>query len=218
MEALTHSSYANERGPHLFPSNERLEFLGDGVVNLAVAHKLWHELPQRAEGDLSRLRAALVREKTLARWARQLELDQFVLLGVGEEQSGGRRRPGLLADTFEAVTGAIFVTFGWEEAQGFVWRFVEQELQAWREEAGDEETIGKDPKSRLQEWLQRQRKPLPTYKLVLKEGPPHRSRFTVNVEWEGQVWGTGRGWSLKEAEEEAAREALRNMKGRAQTF
>lgn len=218
LEALTHSSYSYEQGPHRFPSNERLEFLGDGVVNLAVAHKLWNELPQHAEGDLTRLRAALVRESTLARWARQLELDRFVLLGVGEDQSGGRGRPALLADTFEAVAGAIFVAFGWEEAQRFVWRFVEEELEAWREEDGDAGAMGKDPKSRLQEWLQRRRKPLPTYRLLRREGPPHQSWFTVSVEWEGSVWGTGQGRSLKEAEEEAAREALRKMKGQAETF
>lgn len=215
LQALTHSSFSHQWGPSRFPSNERLEFLGDAVVNLAAAHFVWESLPDAPEGALTRRRTGLVNEQALARRAKALGLDELVLLGTGAERSGGRRRASLLCDVFEAVAGAIYVTHGWEA----VYRFLHAQFEAaLAEREGDggidgDEAAWSDAKSRFQEYAQARGEPLPLYRLVAREGPPHQPLFTVEVEWRGQVMGRGRGRTRRRAEQEAAEEALRRLRG-----
>lgn len=204
LEALTHSSYANEQDPRP-NSNERLEFLGDSVIGLSAGHLLYERFPEEPEGSLARMRASLVSEDALSKCARALQLGRFVLLGAGEERSGGRERPALLCDLFEAVVGAIYLTHGWEEANRFVRRQLEPLLHERRQGSW------LDAKSRLQEYLQQREGQLPQYRLVAVEGPPHRRIFRVEVLWRDQVLGEGQGGSRKQAEQEAAASALRAL-------
>lgn len=210
LEALTHSSYANENGGGAYPSNERLEFLGDAVVSLAAADLLWEAFPGVPEGTLSQRKAVLVSQDTLARRARALGLHRFLLLGTGEERSGGRERPSLLADAFEAVVGAMYIAAGWETTR----RFVQAQLREELDRRGGPSAAGGgwlDPKSRLQQVTQAMDGTVPVYELVAAEGPPHQPRFEVAVLWDGKEWGRGKGGSRREAEQEAARQALEKL-------
>lgn len=213
LQALTHSSFSHEWGPSRFPSNERLEFLGDAVVNLSAASFVCDSLPHAPEGALTRRRTGLVNQEALARRAKALGLDRLVLLGTGAERSGGRRRASLLCDVFEAVAGAIYVTAGWEAADRFLRAQFESMLAERAADGGMEadEAAWSDAKSRFQEYAQARGEPLPCYRLIAKEGPPHRPLFTVEVEWRGQVYGRGQGRSRRQAEQEAAEEALRRL-------
>ncbi len=203
--ALSHSSYTNEVKT-VRESNERLEFLGDSVLSIIVAEYLFNHFQKFPEGELTKLRASLVCEKSLAAFARELELGRFLFLGKGEQQNGGRERPSILADAFEAVLAAMFLDGGMEIAKKHVLRFVEAELQNHTVEEAFH-----DYKTQLQEIIQRNPEEELVYVLTGEEGPDHDKRFTVEVRLNSNVIGKGIGHSKKQAEQYAARQALQLM-------
>ena len=198
--ALTHRSYANERG--LDEHFERLELLGDSVVGLIVTAWLYQRLPQAPEGDLSRLKSFLVSEPQLAGEAADLGLGEALLLGVGESRSGGRKRRSLLADAFESVLGAVFLDGGFEAARGVLLPRLERAMTS----PGADRFS--DPKTELQEVMQARGLELPEYRLVAEDGPDHRKQFHIECWLDDRLSGEGRGRTKKEAEQRAAREAL----------
>jgi len=202
-QALVHSSYVNEN-PDLVPtSNERLEFLGDAVLGSVVAEKLYQDLPAFTEGEMTKLRATLVRRDTLARAARAIRLGDYLYLGKGEEASGGRHKPANLAGALEAVIAAIFLDQGSATAKNFILRLLDKELQKVISQGA-----GVDYKSQLQELIQAREQLTPAYHVIEAKGPDHDRRFTVEVRAGDTVLGRGSGKSKKEAETEAARSAL----------
>jgi len=199
--ALCHRSYTNEKGWPLIESNERLEFLGDSVVELAVTHLLYEDFPEYPEGELTKVRAPLVQRRGLARAAERLGLGDYVLLGRGEETTGGRRKQSILADTFEAVVGALYMDGGFDVARGMVISCLEgmlHEIIKWG--AGDY-------KSELQELAAKRVGGKPRYS-VREEGPDHYKTFHATVQVGGKSYGPVTGSSKKEAEQGAARVAL----------
>ena len=194
--ALTHSSYANESKVHM-KYNERLEFLGDAVLQLITSEKLYTENSDMPEGKMSKQRAALVCEDALAAYSRQIELGRFMLLGKGEENTGGRERPSVLADAFEAVIGAIFLDGGIEPAKKFVRRFID-----------DAHLSMQDFKTLLQEIIQKNPGERLSYVVVGESGPDHDKSFEVEVRLNSNPIGKGAGRSKKQAEQQAAKEAL----------
>ncbi|KPK37077.1 MAG: hypothetical protein AMJ69_12620, partial [Gammaproteobacteria bacterium SG8_47] len=198
--ALTHRS---ARADH----NERLEFLGDAVLDLIVSDDLYQSFPQATEGDLSRLRARLVKRDALAEAARRVELGTYIELGSGELKSGGFRRSSILADAFEAVIGAVYLDGGFEVVRALVRRLLAQEFSAC-----DLETSLKDPKTQLQEYLQARQQALPEYTVMEVSGEPHEQTFTVRCSAEGLVRpAVGVGSSRRKAEQAAARAALAQL-------
>lgn len=200
-DALVHSSYANE-GKHIRESNERLEFLGDSVLSIVVSDYLYRNHPEMPEGELTKLRARLVCEKSLAKYASQLGLPDALLLGKGEEKGGGRSRPSINADAFEAVIASLYLDGGMEAARTFILYFVIPDLKE------DEEPSFDDYKTQLQEIIQQNPEERVQYVLTEESGPDHDKRFTVEVHLNSNVIGEGTGRSKKEAEQRAAREAL----------
>lgn len=203
--ALTHSSYANEVRNGTV-SNERLEFLGDSVLSVIVSDYIYNNFPNMPEGELTRLRASLVCEKSLCCFSRELNIGKFLLLGKGEEKGGGRERDSILADAFEAVLAAIYLDGGMEAAKKHVMRFILPELGHTDYEDGF-----KDYKTLLQEIIQRNPEESVSYILVDEQGPDHNKRFTVEVHLNSNVIGKGTGKSKKNAEQMAARQALELM-------
>lgn len=203
LRALTHPSRAHEEGD-LESSNERLEFLGDAVLDLLVSQLLMAEQPRADEGVLSQARAAAVNTDALATLARELGLQHFVRLGRGEQRSGGAAKASILANVFEAVLGALYLDGGLEAAG----RLVERELGSRLDTSG--ESL-RDAKTRLQEELQRRGQPAPSYATVGESGPDHGKRFEVEVSVAGTVLGRGAGPSKRRAEQEAARAALGSL-------
>jgi ribonuclease-3 len=200
VEALTHTSYANEAQGRV-RTNQRLEFLGDSVLSLSVSSRLFQQFPDRPEGDLTRLRAALVSEPALARAAGIIGLGTRLRLGRGEEASGGRERDSVLADAFEAVVGALYLDQGLDVAAQWVLDRLGPELLAL-----DRDSV--DHKTRLQEILQATTGQAARYQLLAEDGPDHRKVFTVAALSGERELGRGSGRSKKEAEQEAARQAL----------
>ncbi len=199
-EALTHASYANELGLPLF--NERLEYLGDAVLELCVSEMLFVAHPDYTEGELTKARSLFVCERTLASWASRARLYELLLLGKGLERQGGRKNPSILADAVEAVFGAVFLDGGYEAARAVVARFVD----SLRPGSGGEV---RDPKSRLQELLQARGEKPPQYRLISRSGPDHATFFKVElISSSGNVLASGTGSSIKAAEFEAAETAL----------
>ena len=205
-QALVHSSYINENPGFGLASNERLEFLGDAVLGLVVAEKLYRDLPQFSEGEMTRLRAALVRRDTLARRARATGLDAYLNLGKGEEASGGRRKPRNLAGALEAVIAAVLLDQGSSAASDFVLRLFGDEL-----EEAMSQGVAVNYKSQLQELLQARQQAAPVYRLVEAVGPAHERWFTVEVSIANTVLGRGSGSSKKMAESDAAYVALQRL-------
>lgn len=196
--ALTHRSFGT-------PNNERLEFLGDGILDCVIAAALFRRFPDLAEGDLSRLRANLVRQETLHQLAISLNIGQHLRLGEGELKSGGSQRPSILADALEALFGAIYLDAGFESAKATIEAIYGPLLNELRPEQPQ-----KDPKTRLQEWLQGRRKSLPRYRLLETSGAVHEQRFAVACEIENPVVNTtGFGPSRRIAEQVAAEKALK---------
>ena len=197
LQALTHRS-------HSAPHNERIEFLGDSVLNCCVAQELYQRFGDLKEGELSRLRASLVRQETLAELAQQLELGTYLRLGEGELKSGGFRRPSILADGLEALLGAIFLDGGFPAAQGVI-----RSLYASLLDHLDPLTMGKDPKTLLQELLQARKIPLPQYAVVATQGAAHNQQFQVECQIpQLAIRTTGFGASRRIAEQEAAQLAF----------
>jgi ribonuclease-3 len=205
-KALIHSSYANEAKEKNIVHNERLEFLGDAVLELASSTYLYMQFPQMPEGQLTKTRASIVCSSSLAELARTLHLGDYLLLGHGEEMSGGRDRQTNLEDVFEAVIGAIYLDQGWEAAKDYVVRQLTP-LFAKVEQGG----ILKDYKTILQEVVYQEAQQTVSYELVSTSGPDHDKTFTFNVLITGKVMGTGTGRSKKEAEQKAARQALEKL-------
>ena len=204
LTALTHKSYVNEKGAGR-EHNERLEFLGDAVLSLAVAHLLMAARPERDEGELSLMRSRMVSEASLATLAAHIDLGRWLRLGRGEEQSGGRSKPSLLADAYEAVLGALYLDTSFDYALGIVERLVGAQVE--RVLAGSTA----DYKSTLQELLQGRRQPRPRYEVVSTSGPDHDKVFEVAVHISEHVVAHGRGRSKREAEHRAAEDALREL-------
>jgi ribonuclease-3 len=203
--ALTHSSYANENKRGRSECNERLEFLGDSLLGAVVAERLYRGKPHMAEGDMTRRRAALVCEKNLFDAAGSLGLGEHIVLGRGEESSGGRTRPSILADAVEALIAAMYLDGGWAPVKAFVDGYI---LRG----ADGADTEAADCKTALQELVQRKSGQSLTYHLTDETGPEHEKIFAVEVRLNGETIGKGAGRSKKIAEQESAREALERLK------
>ena len=204
QNALTHSSYANEQWHDSLKSNERLEFLGDSVLGMVVAEHLYKTLPDRPEGDLTRMRADMVCESSLAEIAGKLNLGDHLLLGKGEEQSGGRNRPSILADAVESVIAACFLDGGMAPAEEFIRNFVLCNVPVKTMKNADYKTA-------LQELVQQKKNQQLAYSLVGESGPDHDKQFVVELTLNGEVVGKGIGTSKKRAEQDAARNALETL-------
>lgn len=202
-EALTHPSLAYESAcPHF--DNQRLEFLGDAVLQLIVTEELYRMFPEFTEGRLTKLRSRVVSRHALARFGMAIHLGEYVLLGKGEEASGGRRRPSTLADAFEALIGAVYLDAGPGPVRELVLRLFESEIGGMA--ASPDE---RNPKGELQECLQAIHPQAPAYRIIGESGPDHRRVFQAEVSWQNRVLATGRGRSKKDAETRAAAEAMR---------
>jgi ribonuclease III len=207
-KALTHRSALNEpsSGTPSKVSNERLEFLGDAVLELAVTRFLFNQLPEEPEGKLTAYRSALVRTTTLAEVAAELDLGVKLYMSKGEEATGGRSNESLLADTMESVIGAVYLDQGFKAAEEFIAKHILPKFSEIKEKK-----LYKDAKSLLQELVQSQGYPTPKYKVVKEVGPDHAKIFTVEVAIGGKVEGQGLGASKQEAQQKAAREAIRKL-------
>lgn len=203
-EALSHSSYANEN-KKARRSNERLEFLGDSVLSIVVSQHLFEHFTHLPEGELTKIRASLVCEKSLHVFAKEINLGEFLLLGKGEENTGGRERPSILADAFEALIAAIFLDGGLEAARAHILRFIPKDVDMKKKPTFN------DYKTILQEVIQKNPEEKVEYDLVDQSGPDHNKAFTVQVCLNSNVIGNGTGRSKKEAEQMAAKEALELM-------
>ncbi len=207
IQSLCHSSYVNEQIDSTLEDNERLEFLGDAVLDLAISHILMLRFKDAAEGDLSKFRATVVDEAGLYEVALGLGLGDYLLLGKGEEQSRGREKPSILADTTEAIIGAIYLDAGFDTAMEIIRGLFSSLL----ERVGTGELVH-DFKSLLQEYSQQSCKTLPRYRLIKETGPAHDRSFQVALSLKGEVLAEGEGRSKKEAEQNAAREAFFYLK------
>jgi ribonuclease-3 len=207
-EALSHSSFANENKKQRH-SNERLEFLGDSVLSIVVSDFIFEHFKHLPEGELTKIRASIVRSETLARLAKDLKLGEHLLLGRGEEMGGGRNRQTNLEDAFEAVIGAIYEDQGWETAQDYVVRQLSHEFQ----QASRVGEILTDYKTTFQELVHKDPEKVITYEEAGESGPPHERIFTSRVLVDGVPYGEGSGRSKKAAEQQAARAALAKWKG-----
>ena len=204
QNALAHSSYANERWHNSLLSNERLEFLGDSVLGMLVAEYLYRTFPDRPEGELTRMRADMVCEHTLATVANKIDLGTHLLLGHGEERLGGRSRESILADAVESVIAACFLDGGLEAAAQFVQKYILVEVPVSR-------LNNMDYKTALQELVQQKKNQVLTYTLVGQSGPDHDKQFDVEVSLNGAVVGCGSGRSKKRAEQMAAKSAIEKL-------
>ena len=202
--ALTHSSYANERWHNSLLSNERLEFLGDSVLGMLVAEYLFRNFPDRPEGELTRMRADMVCEQTLAAAANKIGIGEHLMLGHGEEQGGGRSRNSILADAMESVIAACFLDGGIAAALKVVQQFILVEVPVTK-------LHNVDYKTKLQELVQQKKNQVLSYALVGESGPDHDKHFEVEVSLNGKVVGTGSGSSKKRAEQSAAASAVENL-------
>lgn len=202
-ESLSHSSYINEgkKGSN----NERLEFLGDSILSLVISEKLFKDYRDLPEGDLSKIRAGLVCEKSLYKFAKRLDLGKYMFLGKGEERTGGRSRPSILADMFEALISAIYLDGGMKGAKKFILSFIPDEIDVTSFNSLS------DYKTALQEIIQQNKEEKIEYVLVSESGPDHDKLFEVEILLNSNVIGNGKGKSKKQAEQDAAKEAMRLM-------
>jgi ribonuclease-3 len=201
-EALTHKSHAMESGGKYF--NERLEFLGDSILSAVVAHYFFKRFPSDDEGRLSKIKSQLVSRQSLVIWAKEIELGEFLKLSSGEEATGGRGRDSLLANAFEALIGALFLDAGFSVAQRFIVRFLSKKKRI----------VENDHKSKLQEFIQKRYKVPPLYVQAGESGPDHAKTFVMQVRVRSRLLGDGEGHSKKEAEQAAAKAALKKIKAR----
>lgn len=209
-QALTHSSFTNEQRINKAGDYERLEFLGDAVLELVSSEFLFREHPEVPEGELTKMRASMVCEPSLAFCARDLELGKFMLLGKGEEATGGRERDSIISDAMEAVTGAIYLDGGMEYAKAFINRFILSDLE--------DKQLFYDSKSNLQELIQGKLKKDFRYELLEESGPEHNKTFRVSVQMEDECLGEGAGRTKKAAEQQAAYKALLLLRDRGYVF
>ena len=205
MMSIAHSSFVNENPHDINYSNERLEFLGDALLGAIIASELYTNYDEMDEGDLTELRASLVRAETLAEIAQEINLGKHLLLGQGEEQTGGRNRTSNLSRAFEAILGAIFLDQGYKKVNEFVSGIFQKRLN------NTSINLLQDPKSRLQELIQQEKKTAPVYQLVKETGPDHHKLFTVEVCVDEKIIGYGNGKRKLEAERNAAEDALKKF-------
>jgi ribonuclease III len=203
--ALTHRSYVNESGQDLH-DNERLEYLGDSVLALIVNEYLYQHFEHYQEGSLAKIKSAVVSENTLSRVAQRINLGNFILMGKGEEQSGGRDRPSILANTLEAVIGSIYLDLDLKNCRKFVLKLLKQEIDTI-----DSQSYLRDPKTTLQEYVQKFYKERPVYQVVEERGPDHKKEFVIRLLIKGTEITIGVGSSKRKAEMEAAASALRRI-------
>ncbi|MBH0229241.1 ribonuclease III [Halobacillus yeomjeoni] len=203
-QAFTHSSYVNEHRKTDREDNERLEFLGDAVLELGVSQYLYRQYPEMAEGELTKFRASIVCEASLVRFAEELNFHNLILLGKGEEMTGGRNRPALLADVFEAFIGALYLDQGFETVVQFLRTYVYPKVKKGAF------SHAMDFKSQLQEFIQRDKNSKIEYEIVEERGPAHSREFIAHVRIQGDLGGIGVGRTKKEAEQKAAQQALEN--------
>jgi ribonuclease-3 len=203
QRALTHRSYLNEHPEFPFEDNERLEFLGDAVLDFVTGEYLYHRFPEQREGSLTSLRSVLVRRTTLADFARQWDLGSHLMMGHGEAETGGRNRAATLCAAFEAVVGALYLDQGIDSVQHMIEPLIVPQITRTLQERLD-----KDPKSSLQELAQGRMHRTPRYRTVSESGPDHAKEFTVEATIGGQIFGEGKGHSKQQAAQEAARAAL----------
>ena len=203
-QAFTHKSYANENQDYESKDNERFEFLGDAVIGLIIGHLLMDGCPHHHEGDLTKLRSAIVNESRFADLARELNLGEFLLLSKGEDATGGRNKNSILADAYEALIAAIYLDGGFKRVFQVVKKHFDDILSA----ANQGSLYFRDFKSELQEYTQRIFKTTPKYVLVRKSGPDHNKTFEVNIILKNKVWGKGIGKSKKDASQKAAQKAF----------
>ena len=201
--ALHHRSFSNESQEYKIYNNERLEFLGDSVLGLVTAAFLYEDMMDNPEGDLAKIKANVVSEKSLAPIAKDvMHVDSYLVMGRGEELSGGRTKPAILADAVEAVIGALYLDSGYEAAEKFVLELIVPEIHKVQQDKGN-----KDYKSILQEYYQKEHKTFPVYQLVNQSGPDHDRVFSISVRLGNTVYGPAEGKSKKSAEQSAARQA-----------
>ena len=207
QRALIHRSYLNEHPEFPLEDNERLEFLGDAVLDFVTGAYLYHRFPELREGPLTNLRSILVRRSTLSRFARQLELGGHMLMGHGEAESGGRHRPANMCAAFEALVGALYLDQGLDSVRRLLEPLILPEIAR-----ALQDSLEKDPKSHLQELAQAKMHRTPRYATVAETGPDHAKVFTVEVSIGDQVYGQGQGPSKQQAAQEAARQALQQIR------
>lgn len=205
-QAFTHSSFAHERKMSYLYNNERLEFLGDAVLEITISLYLYQKFPNMSEGELTKFRANIVCESSLAKGATTINIGKYILLGKGEEQTGGRKRESILSDVFEAIIGAVYLDGGNEKAKDFIISTLEPQII----DMHSNYKIS-DHKTHLQEILQKESQDIIKYNIVNEEGPDHDKIFTANVIHGSRVLGEGKGKSKKEAEQKAASVALKNI-------
>lgn len=204
--AMTHRSYVNEAGLGS-SDNERLEYLGDSVLAVVINEYLFKRYEDYPEGDLAKIKSVVVSEATLAKVASEIKLGSFIMMGRGEERSGGRIRPSILANTFEALIGAIYLDSGLKASKKFVLALLKKHI-----ERVDKLSYLRDPKTTLQEFVQGKYKERPSYKVVREEGPDHKKEFTVKLSIHGRDISTGSGSSKRKAEMDAARKTLEDIR------
>lgn len=203
-QSLTHSSFGHEKK---IPDNERMEFLGDAILKLVVSEYLYHKFPERAEGDLTKIRASVISDETLALVGRKLDLGNFLLLSANERRTGGVRRKSNLANAFEAIIGAVFLDAGIGKSRELILGLLDKEIEK-TSRAG----YISDYKSALQEFAQKRKWELPRYRVIKETGPKHRRVFWIEVKIKGRHYGVGRGRNKKESEQRAAMQALRRLR------
>lgn len=204
-QALTHSSFSNEQKINKWKNYERIEYLGDAVLELISSDYFYHTYPEETEGNLTKMRASAVCEQALAITARELQLGGYMVFGKGEEQNGGRERESIIADAVEAIIGAIYLDGGLEQAKKFIHGFVLNDL--------DHKRLFYDAKSILQERIQEAKLGELTYELIREEGPEHEKNFVMEARLNGETIGTGQGKSKKTAQQHAAYDALLKQNG-----
>ncbi|MCM1262537.1 MAG: ribonuclease III [Butyrivibrio sp.] len=203
-QALTHSSFANEQKINKYGDYERLEFLGDAVLELVTSEFLFHENQTMSEGELTKLRASMVCESALSYCARVFGLEEYIQLGRGEEMTGGRNKDSIISDVMEAIIGAVYLDGGMDNAARFINKYIFADLE--------KKQLFYDAKTTLQEYVQRDNKALLHYELISEEGPDHDKKFLVEVKIDETIIGTGSGRTKKSAEQRAAYEALKRLK------
>ncbi len=207
VQALTHSSYAHENRSLNLEHNQRLEFLGDAVLELAISDYLYRNHPDYPEGTLTKVRAGIVCEPSLASVARDLNLGSFLLMGKGEERSGGRDRPSILADAMESLIGAVYLDQGMEKAFAFITEKLASVIRKMTHHGG----LSSDYKTQLQELVQKNSENYLEYRIIEEYGPDHCKTFVTEVACQGKLWGSGSGRTKKEAEQTAAKNALEKL-------
>ncbi|PKM82799.1 MAG: ribonuclease III [Firmicutes bacterium HGW-Firmicutes-14] len=209
LQAVTHSSFAHENKALNLENNQRLEFLGDAVLELAVSDYLYRRFADYPEGTLTKIRAGIVCEPSLAHVAGSMDLGEYLLMGKGEERSGGRERPSILADAMEAIIGAVYIDQGMEKSFSFIIEKLEDIIEKVISNGG----LHTDYKTHLQELVQKKSDNPLNYRIIEEYGPDHSKTFVAGVDYQGELWGSGTGRTKKEAEQAAAKDALGKING-----